>query len=59
MDVIIYQFPKLVLVKVIQAGKLALANASKNLAGWVENRPGRFCLGYRRDYPVRASAKNF
>ena len=38
-----------------QAGKLALANASENLAGRVENRPGRveFCVGYVRDYPVR------
>ena len=38
-----------------------LANASKNLAGRVENRPGRveFCIGYKRDYPIRASAKNF
>ena len=36
-----------------------LANASENLAGRVENRPGRveFCIGYIRDYPVRASAK--
>ena len=44
-----------------QAGKLALANASENLAGRVENRPGRveFCIGYIRDYPVRASAKKF
>ena len=40
-----------------------LANASENLAGWVENRPGRvtveFCRGYIRDYPVRASTNNF
>ena len=38
-----------------------LANASENLAGRVENRPGQvyFCIGYIRDYPVRASAKNF
>ena len=38
-----------------------LANVSENLAGRVENRPGRveFCIGYIRDYPVRASAKNF
>ena len=38
-----------------------LANASENLAGWVENRPGRveFCIRYIRDYPVRASAKKF
>ena len=45
----------------IQAGKLALANASANLAGQVENRPGQveFCIGYIRDYPVRASAKKF
>ena len=36
-----------------------LANASENLAGWVENRPGRveFCIGYTRDYPVWASVK--
>ena len=36
-----------------------LANASENLAGWVENMSGRaeFCIGYIRDYPVRASAK--
>ena len=42
-----------------QVGKLALANASENLAGRVENRPGQveFCIGYIRDYPVRASAK--
>ena len=31
-----------------------LANASENLAGLVE-----FCVGYIRDYPVRASAKKF
>ena len=45
----------------LQAGKLALANASENLAGRVENRPGRveFCIGYIGDYPVRASAKKF
>ena len=38
-----------------------LANASENLAGRVENRPGRveFCIGYIRDYPVRASTKKF
>ena len=38
-----------------------LANASENLAGPVENRPGRveFCIGYTRDYPIQASAKNF
>ena len=38
-----------------------LANASANLVGRVENRTGRveFCIGYIRDYPVRASAKNF
>ena len=46
-----------------QAGKLALAlaNASKNLAGRVENRPGRveFCISYIRECPVRASAKKF
>ena len=36
-----------------------LINASENLAGRVENRPGRvkFCIGYLRDYAVRASAK--
>ena len=45
----------------VQAGKLALANASENLAGRVENRPGQveFCVGYIRDCPVRASAKKF
>ena len=38
-----------------------LANASENLAGQVENRPGRveFCIGYIRDYPVRVTAKIF
>ena len=38
-----------------------LASASENLAGRVENRPGRveFCIGYIRDYPVWASAKKF
>ena len=38
-----------------------LANASENLAGRVENKPGRveFCIGYIRDYPVRLSAKIF
>ena len=38
-----------------------LANASENLAGQVENRPGRveFCIGYVRDCPVCVSAKNF
>ena len=38
-----------------------LANASENLAGWVENRPGRqgFCISYIRDYPVRVSNKKF
>ena len=38
-----------------------LANASENLVGRVENRTGRveFCIGYIRDYPVRASAKIF
>ena len=38
-----------------------LANASENLAGRVENRPGQveFCIGYIKDCPVRASAKNF
>ena len=36
-----------------------LANASENLAGWVENMPGQveFCIGYMRDCPVRVSAK--
>ena len=50
-------------MKIDQAGKLALANASEYLAGRVENRFGgvEFCIGYKsiRDYPVRASAKNF
>ena len=34
-----------------QAGKLALANASENLARRVENRPGwvEFSIGYIRD----------
>ena len=34
----------------MQAGKLALTNASENLAGRVENRPGQveFCIGYKR-----------
>ena len=43
----------------LQAGKLALANASENLAGRVENRPGQveICIGYMRDCPVRVSAK--
>ena len=38
-----------------------LANASENLVGRVENRTGQveFGIGYIRDYPVRASAKNF
>ena len=38
-----------------------LANASENMSGRVENRPGRveFCIGYIRHYPVRASAKKF
>ena len=38
-----------------------LANASENLAGRVENRPGQveFCIDYIRDCPVRASAKIF
>ena len=45
-----------------QAGILSarqLANASEDLAGGVENRPGQmgFCIGYIRDYPVWASAK--
>ena len=47
----------------MQAGKLAppLANASENLAGRVENRPRQveFCIGYIRDFPVRANAKKF
>ena len=36
-----------------------LANASENLAGRVENRPGQveYCIGYIRDCPVRVSAK--
>ena len=36
-----------------------LANASENLAGWVENRPGQaeFFIGYIRDCPVRAKVK--
>ena len=36
-----------------------LANASENLAGRVENRPGQveFCIDSIRDCPVRASAK--
>ena len=43
----------------MQAGKLALASASENLAGWMENRPGQveFCIGYIRDCPVWASDK--
>ena len=38
-----------------------LANASENLAGRVENRPGQveFFMGYIRDYQVWASAKKF
>ena len=38
-----------------------LAIASENLVGRVENRTRRveFCIGYIRDYPVRASAKIF
>ena len=46
-------------VQLIQAGKLALASASENLAGRVEKMPGQveFCIGYIRDCPVRASAK--
>ena len=42
-----------------QAGKLALANTSENLAGRMENRPGwvEFCIGYIRDYPVRPSTQ--
>ena len=36
-------------------------NASENLAGQVKNRPGQveFCIGYIRDYSVRASANKF
>ena len=44
----------------MQAGKLArpLANASENLAGRVQNRPGQveFCISYIRDFPVQANA---
>ena len=42
-----------------QAGKLALANASVNLAGRVENRPWpvEFCIGDKRDCPIQASVK--
>ena len=49
------------IVTMLQAGKLALANASENLAEPLENRPGRveFCIGYIRDYPIRASPKKF
>ena len=38
-----------------------LTNASENLVGRVEKRPGQveFCTGYIRDYPVQASAKIF
>ena len=38
-----------------------LANASENLAGRVENRPGQveFFIDYIRDCPVRMSAKKF
>ena len=38
-----------------------ITNASENLAGRVENRPGQveFYIGYIRDCPVRPSAKNF
>ena len=38
-----------------------LASASENLAGRVESRHGQveFCIGYIRDWPVRASAKKF
>ena len=45
----------------LQAGKLALANASENLVGWVENRPGQveFCISYIRHCEVWASAKFF
>ena len=36
-----------------------VTNASENLAGWMENRPGQveFSIGYIRDYQVRVSAK--
>ena len=45
----------------VQAVKLALADASENLARRVENRPGQveFCIGYIRDSPVWVSAKKF
>ena len=44
-----------------ETGARPLANASENLAGRVENRPGwvEFCIGYTRHYTVRASAKRF
>ena len=48
-----------------QTGKLVLAHlpidVSENLDGRVENRTGgvEFCIGYIRDYPVRASTKKF
>ena len=47
-------------VPVVGAG-LVLTDASENLAGWVENRPGQveFCIGYLKDGPVRASDKKF
>ena len=37
-----------------------LTNASENLAGRMENKPRqvKFCIGYIRDCPVWASAKN-
>ena len=44
-----------------ETGARPLANASKNLVGRVENRPGQveFCTGYIRHCPVRESAKQF
>ena len=38
-----------------------LANGSENLAGRVENKPGQveFYIGYIRDCPIQASAKEF
>ena len=38
---------------ILQAGKLALANASENLAGRMENRPGqvKFFIGYNKRLP--------
>ena len=48
-------------VSVWETSARPLASESENLAGRVENRPGQveFCIGYIKDYPVRASAKNF